>query len=204
MTLRQTPADRLFLYRIYEWLLRRQLRGTTPPQHVAVILDGNRRWARRQNGNPAEGHEAGAALIDTFLGWCREAGIDIVTLYLLSEDNLSGRSTEELEGLFDIITRLAEELAADPALVIRHVGSAEPLPESLRRALSDAERATADREGMVVNLAVGYGGRREIVDAIRSIALEAEAAGESLPEFAEHLSMQQIAEHLYTGGHIPS
>jgi short-chain Z-isoprenyl diphosphate synthase len=197
---RSDPTDRLFVYRCYEWLLQRQLRGTTPPQHVAVILDGNRRWAKRQNGRPAEGHRAGAALISTFLEWCEEAGIEIVTLYLLSEDNLTGRSAEELHGLFAIITSLAEELAEDPRLVIRHVGACDGLTPDLQAALRTAQASTADHQGMVVNLAVGYGGRREIVDAIRAIAAEAEDEGETLHEFAADLSMDQIAGHLYTGG----
>lgn len=182
-------------------MLRRQLRGANLPRHVAVILDGNRRWARRQNGDAESGHRAGAALIGTFLDWCLDAGIGVVTLYLLSEDNLSGRSPEELHGLFSIIGDLAGELSDRGDLRIHHAGSRSGLPEALCTALSSAEEHTAgNRDAMLVNLAVGYGGRQEILDAIRAIAREEGQAGGNLENFAAHLTPEQIAEHLYTGG----
>ncbi|KAB1657131.1 MULTISPECIES: isoprenyl transferase [unclassified Pseudoclavibacter] len=194
-TAHRTPL----LYRIYERRLEKQLRQQTPPQHVAVILDGNRRWAQKQNSQAATGHRAGAAVIREFLGWCDGLGIGIVTLYLLSTDNLSHRGTDELTQLIQIIIDLTDEISRCSDWRIHHVGSIDDLPRELVEALQSAEARTADATGMQVNLAVGYGGRREIVDAVRLAARDWEDQGRSLAQFAAKVSESEIASHLYTG-----
>lgn len=197
---RTSPRPGL-LYRLYQRRLRREIDPARVPHHVAVIVDGNRRWAKqRLQVRAAVGHRAGARKIPEFLVWCEEAGIGVVTLYLLSNDNLSGRDGGELADLFDIIAELAAELAATPGWRVRHVGAVEGLSPELATALQDAEEATKEREGMHVNLAVGYGGRSEITAAMRSIIAEHQAAGGTIDTLAERLAPETIGEHLWTRG----
>jgi len=181
--------------------LRRQLADSTHPRHVAMILDGNRRWARlRLGGTTAHGHRAGAEKIVEFLTWCDSAGIGVVTLYLLSTDNLTGRADDELRELVQIIGGLATELSTIRDWRVQHVGSREGLPEPLLAELDAAQAASSERSGLHINLAVGYGGRREIADAVRGIVHQHEKRGGTLDELAELVPGEKIAEHLYTGG----
>lgn len=189
------------LYRLYRARLRRQLTGREMPEHVAMIIDGNRRWARqRALETAAHGHRAGAAKMLEFLSWCQRLGIRVVTLYLLSTDNLSGRDQAELAELVTIIGALAGDIAEVPGWRVQHVGSCDGLPPDLVAALTDAAERTTDRTGLHVNLAVGYGGRREIADAMRSIVRAHAASGGTVDDLAAVLTPELIAEHLYTGG----
>lgn len=166
-----------------------------------MIIDGNRRWAKMLgHADAAHGHRAGAAKMVEFLTWCDQAGIEVVTLYLLSQDNLRNRSSEELAALTTIIADLARTIARTASWQVQHVGSRTGLDESLATALTEVETATASNAGMHVNLAVGYGGRNEIVDAVRALLRTAEAAGKRPTEIADALTVDGIAEHLYTGG----
>lgn len=135
-----------------------------------------------------------------FLEWCDDLNIQVVTLYLLSSDNLSSRSSAELGDLIDIIANLAGELAEFRDWRVQHVGSISGLPESLVDVLCDAQDRTATKTGLHVNLAVGYGGRTEITDAMRSIVASHHAEGRSLEDLAEALTPDLIGAHLYTGG----
>lgn len=189
------------LYRLYARRLRAQIVPEQIPHHVAVIVDGNRRWAKqRQLERASGGHRAGAQKVPEFLRWCEAAGIDVVTLYLLSADNLAHRESEELRELFAIIAALATELAKNPRWRVQHVGSMDALPPELTDALEAAERATETHEGLHVNLAIGYGGRREIAAAVHSIIDHHQASGGTLDSLAEILTPELIGEHLYTGG----
>ncbi|NEM90658.1 isoprenyl transferase [Galbitalea soli] len=200
MKQRDLPLGRGLLYDVYQRRLRRWLVGKDIPKHVAMIVDGNRRWAKqRALESAAHGHRAGAAKIREFLVWCDELGIEVVTLYLLSSDNLGGRPSDELAELFEIITELADDLSRNGDWRVQHVGRIEGLPHGLVTALADAESRTAAHTGLHVNLAVGYGGRREIADAMRSI-LRSHGGEMSLEELAELLTPDLIADHLYTGG----
>lgn len=190
-----------WLYRLYQRRLRRQIDPSQTPHHVAVIVDGNRRWAKqRLQPRAAAGHRAGARKIPEFLGWCSDAGVEVVTLYLLSNDNLSGRDSAELNDLFQIIADLAGQLAEIHDWRVKHVGSTQELPAELTAALVDAENRTRDRRGFHVNLAVGYGGRNEITAAIHSIIEEHQAAGGSIETLADRLTPVTIGEHLWTRG----
>lgn len=189
------------LYGLYQNRIRRWLTSQQLPKHVAMILDGNRRWARqRAFDSAAHGHRAGAAKFREFLDWCDDLDISVATLYLLSTDNLTGRASDELDGLFEIIANLAEDLSHYRDWKVQHVGSTEGLPEQLVQVLESAQRRTAGNKGLHVNLAVGYGGRREIADAMRSIVHDHEQQGGTLHSLAEVLTPELIAEHLYTGG----
>ncbi|MFB6611938.1 isoprenyl transferase [Agromyces sp. NPDC056379] len=195
------PLGRGLLYRLYQNRLRRGLDPEAMPRHVAMIIDGNRRWAKQLGyDTAAHGHRAGAAKMREFLEWCDDAGIKTVTLYLLSSDNLGNRPSAELADLIEIIAELAEELSHYRDWRVQHVGSDAGLPEPLVAALDAAEHRTADKHGLHVNLAVGYGGRKEITDAMRSIVAEHHAEGRSLDDLAERLTPDLIGQHLYTGG----
>ena len=135
-----------------------------------------------------------------FLSWCDDAGIRVVTIYLLSTDNLSGRPDDELHQLFEIIGDLANDLSRAADWRIQHVGTSEGLPEPLVATLRAAEDRTAGNGGLHVNLAVGYGGRREIADAMRSIVRAHGKNGGSIDDLAELLTPELIGDHLYTQG----
>jgi short-chain Z-isoprenyl diphosphate synthase len=190
------------LYSGYEWRLTRWLAGKPHPGHVGVMVDGNRRWARDMGYiDPNDGHRVGARRILDLLGWCDDAGIGHVTLYLLSTDNLS-RPAAELDPLLRIIENLVGELAAaGNPWRLRTVGALDLLPAQTATALKAAEERTVGRTGGAqVNIAVGYGGRREIADAVRSLLHEQARAGGTIEELAEVLDVDHIAEHLYTKG----
>jgi short-chain Z-isoprenyl diphosphate synthase len=165
------------------------------------MLDGNRRWAERRPGaNAAHGHAAGANKIFEFLGWCDEIGIKVVTLYMLSTDNLAKRESKELEDLLKIIGSVATEMAKRKRWRIRLVGDRDSLPVELLNELVAAEESTAKLNKPEVNLAVGYGGRKEIADAMRSILKKHSDDGTTIDQLAELLDPDLITEHLYTGG----
>ena len=189
------------LYGLYQRRLRAQINPAALPHHVAMIIDGNRRWAKlRDLESAAHGHRAGAEKYREFLVWCDDIGVGITTLYLLSTDNLTSRSKDELEALFEIIGDLADELSRFRNWRIKHVGAMTGLPESLQQELEAAEARTAGNTGMHVNLAIGYGGRREIVDAMHSIVRARGLSGGTLDDLADVLTPELIGEHLYTGG----
>lgn len=169
------------------------------PQHVGVMLDGNRRWAKAVGADTAHGHRAGAANIEPLLGWCEEVGVKVVTLWLLSTDNLN-RPARELEPLLRIIDEAVQSLADERRWRLHPVGALDLLPAWMAQRLKDAEDVTRDVEGMLVNIAVGYGGRREIADAVRSLLQEQASKGMTLEELAEVIDVEHIAEHLYTKG----
>lgn len=186
------------LYPLYERHLARALPPGAVPRHIGVILDGNRRWARTLGAAAAHGHRAGADKISELLGWCEEVGVERVTLWMLSTDNLA-RDERELADLLGIIGDAATGLAQTRRWRLQVVGALELLPGDTARVLRDAEAATADVVGLHVNVAVGYGGRREIADAVRSLLRE-HAANGTLEDLAESFSVEHIAEHLYTKG----
>lgn len=189
------------LYRVYINRLRRSLDPDSVPKHVAMMIDGNRRWARQLGfDSPADGHRAGAAKMREFLEWCDEVGVQVVSLYLLSNDNVTKRDSREIADLIEIIAELADELSRYRDWKVQHVGSTAGLPDGLVAVLDAAQERTKHNPGMHVNLAVGYGGRREIVDAVRSIIVAYDQEGGSLEELAASLTPETIGEHLYTGG----
>jgi len=192
---------RELLYTAYEWRLGRQLAGAQRPRHVGVILDGNRRWAREAGFTDVnDGHRVGARKIAEMLGWCRETGVEVVTLWLLSTDNLN-RPPEELEPLLEIIADVVDELT-EPGNPwrLRIVGALDLLPTETAARLSAAVLRTEGRKGVQVNVAVGYGGRQEIANAVRKLLQQHAEEGTSIEELAEVLDVDHIAAHLYTSG----
>lgn len=203
-------APNNLIYDIYERRLSAQVDADTVPKHVGVILDGNRRWARSVGMGASQGHKRGADKIADFLTWAEDAGVRIVTLWLLSTDNLS-RDPEELSPLLSIITQAVDDLAGSGRWRLSIVGATDLLPQdvadrlaaaaqSSRPAPADQGQAEDGQGRMRVNVAVGYGGRQEIADAVRELLRERASQGQSLEEVAQSLSEEDITEHLYTKG----
>lgn len=193
------------LYPLYERRLVRSLDFSQTPHHVGVILDGNRRWAKANQvddhdigvSNSSRGHRAGAEKIIEFLGWCDEADVRVVTLWLLSTDNFK-RSQEELDALLQIIGETVDALAATKRWNIKAVGALDLLPDWLAKKLSDLKPFRDD--GVEVNVAISYGGRREIVDAVKSYLAASAQGGKSLSAAADSLDADEISKYLYTAG----
>lgn len=187
------------VYGAYSRQLSSQLDQQRIPRHVGVVLDGNRRWASEQGSSSEHGHKAGAAKIEEFVGWCEEVGVEVVTLWLLSTDNLS-RPPAELADLLTIIGDTVTDLANTHRWRIHPVGALDLLPSDTAQVLKEADTATRDIKGVTVNVAVGYGGRRELVDAVRSLLVEQAQQGRSIDDVATSIDADAIGEHLYTKG----
>ncbi|MDR1448925.1 MAG: isoprenyl transferase [Propionibacteriaceae bacterium] len=190
------------LYGAYERRLLDEIDRSRLPRHVAVLADGNRRWARANapDGTLAAGYEAGARRLEDFVRWCDEIGLQVVTLWVLSTDNLDRAADAEVLPLLDIIVRLVENLARPGRWRIQVVGALDLLPAAAAANLRRAADATAGCDGLHVNVAVSYGGRHELRDAFRSLLADEAAKGTTLAELAETLEIDQIADHLYTAG----
>jgi short-chain Z-isoprenyl diphosphate synthase len=187
------------LYGFYARRLESALDHEQIPRHVGVILDGNRRWAKASGAPKSRGWRAGADKVEELLGWCEEIDVEVVTLWLLSTDNLN-RPDSELRPLLAIIERLVSEIAGTGRWRVLPVGALDLLPDETARILKDAADRTADVPGLHVNVAVGYGGRREIADAVRSLLQEHASKGTTIEDLAQLLDVEHIAEHLYTKG----
>lgn len=191
------------LYRVYELRLRQELAASKShlPRHIAVLCDGNRRWARNAGYDDVSyGYRMGAVKIAEMLRWCQEAGIEMTTVYLLSTENLQ-RDPDELAGLIEIITDVVEEICA-PAnrWSVRTVGDLGLIGEEQARRVRDAVESTPAEAAFHVNVAVGYGGRREIVDAVRALLNKELANGATAEELIDAVTVDGISENLYTSG----
>ena len=192
-----TPA----LYTAYESRVLADLVEADKPRHVGVIIDGNRRWAREMGFEAVRGHRAGGEKLDDLIRWSDELGVEVVTIWLLSTDNLRSRAPEELTPLLDIIVGVARSLSApDRDWQVHLMGALDLLPADIATALRRTQEQTVDKSGITINIAVGYGGRHEIVEAVRSALREADERGASLAEVAAQISLEDIANHLYTKG----
>ncbi|MFB6112016.1 MAG: polyprenyl diphosphate synthase [Halobacteriaceae archaeon] len=161
----------------YASLLEREIEGA--PEHVAVIQDGNRRYARARGDEATAGHAAGAQTTEQVLDWCAELGISELTLYTLSTENFE-RPDDELKHLFDLIERKLRDFADadrvhEEGVEIRIIGERDRLPERVRDAVAYAERRTANYEAFRLNVALAYGGRAELLGVAREIARDVEA-----------------------------
>ncbi|MEW9550199.1 polyprenyl diphosphate synthase [Nonomuraea sp. NPDC050783] len=189
---------------LYARRLRSQVMAGPLPGHVGLIVDGNRRWARQVGlADPRLGHEYGADHIHDVLSWCEGLGIRHLTLFLCSTENLQRRGDEEVAFLLEVIERMvADRLARPDARWRVHVaGLLDMLPDTTARALKNAVEATrACATGFHLTLAIGYGGRQEVIDALRELLYERAEAGQSMRELADTLTADDLAGHLYTAG----
>ena len=179
----------------YEQLLSREISGA--PTHVAVIQDGNRRYARRKGNDAPQGHRAGAETTERVLEWCQDVGVEELTLYAFSTENFD-RPDEENEALFDLLCEKLREFADadrvhDNEVRIRAIGDVDRLPERVREAVDYAERRTRGYDRFVLNIALAYGGRSQLLEAVRGVAADVEA-GEVSPDDIE---VETIEDRLY-------
>lgn len=198
----------LFLQYMLERLRRRILAAyersleqeiSDPPQHVAVIQDGNRRYARKEGQAVPHGHRDGAKTTERVLEWCRDVGVDELTLYAFSTENFD-RPRDEREQLFDLITEKLYEFADHPDIHeervrITPIGEIERLPERVRNAAAHAASQTAEYDRFRLNIALAYGGRAELLTATRSIARAVETE-ELNPD---DIDVDEIERRLYDG-----
>lgn len=196
------PAVLRLLYWAYERRLMREVRMAALPHHVGIILDGNRRYGR-QHGlhDPREIYRRGAEKLDDVLRWCRELGIPAVTLWVFSTENLK-RPTEEISGILSAIQGKIATLSRDPfthraGVRVQAIGRLDLLPAPLVNTLQTAAAATAGYNSMTLTVAVGYGGREEIADAVRGLLRQQAARGVSLAEVIECVTPDAIGAHLY-------
>ncbi|MDO5097187.1 MAG: isoprenyl transferase [Corynebacterium sp.] len=189
------------LYPLYERRLLREISGAKQPSHVAIMCDGNRRWAREAGFiDVSHGHRVGAKKIGEMVSWCADTDVELVTIYLLSTENL-GREHDELQLLLDIICDVVDELSSPESNCrVRLVGHLDLLPEHVAHRLIASAELTATNTGVAVNVAVGYGGRQEIVDAVRELIATEAANGTSAEEMVDKISVESISSHLYTSG----
>lgn len=197
------------LYTTYEHRLIAELNPDQLPEHIAVLADGNRRWARANApGQPlVTGYQAGADKLREFVDWCDEVQIKVITLWVLSTDNFLRDPADEIGPLLEVVTTLVETLAergsGEPGehhRRIRCVGALDLLPAEIGARLKTASEQTDLADGMVVNIAVSYGGRHELRDAFRSLLADQAARGTSMDQLARTLEIDDIAENLYTAG----
>ncbi|HYC13845.1 MAG TPA: polyprenyl diphosphate synthase [Stellaceae bacterium] len=190
------------LYRLYEQRLLREVRAKPMPRHIGIILDGNRRFGEERGISDARTiYGLGADKLDEVLDWCADLQIPAVTLWAYSTDN-GRRSPHEVSGILSAIEEKLRRLARDPQIHrrrvrVRAVGRIGGLPDALKAAVEEAERATSGFEGTCLTIAVAYGGRDEIVDAMRAWLSGRAAAGESLEQAISDLSAEAIGRHLY-------
>ncbi|MFW0796160.1 isoprenyl transferase [Gordonia sp. CPCC 205515] len=185
---------------VYERRIVATLEPAQLPRHVAIICDGNRRWAREAGFEDiSHGHRVGAQRVADMLTWCAELGISTVTIYLLSTENLQ-RASDELDALMEIVPDIVDEISSIGDWRVRIVGNLDPLPDVAAKRLRLASERTAGRSGMNVNVAVGYGGRQEIVEAVQSLLVERLAAGDTPEQMIDAVTVEAIDRNLYTQG----
>jgi len=190
------------LYKIYGKRLESEIQNGDIPNHVALILDGNRRWAKRHLTLPKAGHWKGADAVENLLDWCEEFNIKIVTLYALSAENLD-RNDKELDHLYELIRMRLEKLYNDPRIHrskmrVKGIGRIELLPDSIKEILQKLDDATKDYDNHFLNIALAYGGQYELVDAVKKI-------GEKIKDGkldVEKITKKEIESNLYTS-HLP-
>lgn len=191
-----------FVYRIYERQLERELDGASLPQHVGVILDGHRRYARAERlPDYAASYRRGMEKLETVIRWIAEFEIPVLTAWVLSPQNLS-RPKEELEPYFEVLIELFERLpglAQELDLGLRIIGSLDLLPDHLVEAGKRMVEARPHGHH-TLNVALAYGGREEIVDAARDLVADLARQGIDPMELAEHIDADALAEHMYSAG----
>ena len=207
--MRSTQVDRFLnkymkissvFYRIYEQSLWHQIKNGRCPHHIGLIVDGNRRFARGKGLALNQGHSIGSDRLEEFLRWCWRLEIKIVTLFGFSTENYS-RSDEEVTYLMDLILRKLKEFQEDPVIrnervKVKVLGRREDLSDEINREINAVEELTKDHERFQLNIAISYGGRAEIIDAVKKIANEIEEKRITVDSIDEEL----FARYLYTEG----
>ncbi len=191
------------VYKLYEEWLSRQVRSDRVPEHIAVILDGNRRWATGRALPYILGHEKGAKTSEEFLNWALDMNIKTITVYAFSTENLR-RKQSEVDQILRVIENQLKLLEANPTIHESHVcvkalGRLDVLPKSMRDTIEGIEKATCTYNDHYLNLAIAYGGRAEIIDATKKIARDIEEGKVDSADIDEEL----FRSYLYTA-HLPN
>jgi len=189
------------IYQLYEWQISRKLNPERMPKHIAIIMDGNRRYSKIQgNINVIRGHEIGVDTLEKVLDWSIDLGIEIVTAYAFSTENFN-RPKKEVAGLMDLFVKnfkriVEHEKIHKNEVKVKVVGRTELLPENVRAAIHEAEESTKHYSKKYFNLAIGYDGRLEIIDAIKKIVKGIKSEKISVDDINEDL----VSKNLYTAG----
>lgn len=190
-----------FLYRIYEWYISRGLNPEKMPKHVALIMDGNRRFSKLQgNIDVVKGHEIGVDTLEKVLDWSIELGIEIITAYAFSTENFN-RPQHEVEGLMNLFVINFKRLVTHEKIHknevrVKVVGRTELLPDNVKEAIHDAEESTKHYTKRLFNIAIGYDGRLEIIDSFKKIIKDVQDGKISIDDVDEDL----VSQNLYTEG----
>ncbi len=191
------------VYELYEKLVERELqKGGALPKHLGVILDGNRRYAKELGLRPSEGHRHGAETVKSLIRWCRSLNIPVVTIWVFSTQNFS-RSSEEVSDLMKLFIDQANAMAEDKAMEehgirVKIIGRRDMLHEDVRDAWDALEKKTEHRTGMLLQVALAYGGREEVVDAVKKYLQAQEEEGASIATARERLTEEELSHFVYT------
>jgi len=198
----KTLLSALGIYKLYEYWLWRQVKDGVKPEHIAVILDGNRRWASKRSLNPWMGHYYGAEKVKDLLKWCLDLGVKSVTVYAFSTENFH-RSKEEVDRIMKIAEEKLWEILEDEnvhkhKVRVKVIGRLNLLPEELQKVIKQVEEVTKDYNEHFLNVALAYGGRAEIVDAARKVAQKVREGELNPADINEWI----FEKYLYTA-HLP-
>lgn len=191
------------VYELYEKLVEHDVRKEgVLPQHLGVILDGNRRYAKELGLQPGEGHRRGTETVKALIRWCRSLSIPVVTIWVFSTQNFS-RSAEEVSDLMKLFVEQANAMANDQSMEehgirVKIIGRRDLLSEEVRAAWNRLEERTAHRSGMLLQVAIAYGGREEVVDAVKKYLETQEQKGATVAQAREQLNEQELSRYLYT------
>lgn len=188
------------VYTSYEKRLFKEIVSKSPPKHIGIIMDGNRRFAHDIGLDTAEGHVKGKDKIREVLYWCHDIGVKYLTIYAFSTENRS-RSPEELDDLMKLFINSFRDAGDDPEvhefkIKMRAIGRIDSLPDELKEAIRYAEERTKDYNDFIFNIAIAYGGREEILLAIKKVAQEAKEGKVKV----EDINEKMFESYLYTAG----
>src|SRR5919107_1029412 len=190
------------VYKIYEKHLLNQINQYPAPQHIGIILDGNRRWSKIKEVEKEKGHKIGADIAEDLLNWIYDLGIKITTVYVLSDENLE-RDPHEIDNIYSLLEDKLKRLYHDKRIHnkqirVKSIGDSKKLPIGLQDILGKLESKTEKYQNMYLNIAIAYGGQKELLNAIKKIAFSIKEKKIDVDDIDEKL----IESNLYTA-HLP-
>lgn len=189
------------IYKLYEKKLWNQIKEGPFPRHIAIIMDGNRRYAKKMKFVSAKkGHEMGAKHLKNVIRWVYNAKVEVLTLYAFSSENFN-RSEEEVDSLMQLfrenfLALIDEPLIHEHKVKVKAIGRKSILPDDVREAIDKAEKTTENYKERTLQIAIGYGGRMEMIDAVKGIVKEIETETITIDDITE----EYFEQHLYTSG----
>jgi len=191
------------IYYFYQHRLKKEIKDGPMPNHIGIILDGNRRFAKKYGMDANWGHMMGYEKVREMLDWCLELKIKTLTMFVLSTENFN-RPPEEVQGLFGLILKACEEIKNDPRIHknrvhLKAIGRLSLLPENIQAAITDLEDSTKEYDDLHLNVAVAYGGRAEIIDSIKQIVQDVVDGNLAIDDISD----DTVQHHLYKEGPDP-